>query len=64
MRKHGSFLDDLKDLHRWLTEIDSDNEHQFGPGIWDFTPDWDGSVARAAIVRLFRRIFHRGSGNR
>ena len=59
MRDHGSFLDDLKDLHRWLTEIDPDNEHYWGEGSWDFTPDWSGSVARAAIARLFRRIFRR-----
>jgi hypothetical protein len=55
MREHGSILDDLKDLHRWMTEIDSDNEHQFGPGLFDFTPDWSGSVLRAWLRRLFRR---------
>jgi predicted transcriptional regulator len=49
--------DDIARLHRWLTEIDSDNEHYWGEGSWDFTPDWSGSVARGAIARLFRRIF-------
>ena len=51
--------EDIAHLHRWLTEIDSDNEHQYGPSLFDFEPDWRGSVLRAAIAKLFRRIFHR-----
>jgi hypothetical protein len=60
MREHGSFLDDLKDLHRWMTEINSDNEHQYGPGLFDFHGDYSGSVLRAAIARLIHRIFRNG----
>src|ERR1035437_4565000 len=48
--------EDIARLHRWMTEIDPDNEHYWGEGSWDFTPDWSGSVARGAIARLFRRI--------
>jgi len=60
MRERGNFLEDLKDLHRWLMERDPDNVHQYGPGLFDFYGDYSGSVLRAAIAKLFRRIFRRG----
>jgi hypothetical protein len=52
--------EDIARLHRWMTEQDRENEHQYGPGLFDFYGDYSGSVLRGAIVRLFRRIFRRG----